>query len=249
MKEFYVYSFEDTVLTAGTPAPFEPISLRIDVESAFELYALVHVAGNDNIRFRLSDDTSGQNWQNTHVDLRCISGKGSSIAGMFLPHWLKKPYVFQPGCNILVELADNSGFTNNIRLSLLGSKLKGNNQDLVGRNWKDAKPFIYTTGRNSITASTTDNRGISFSEGYIFRIDTLMAVRTGGALVTIKDAMGTWMDKAVHIDNLFGSAQSPHHLHCPRYIQAGDTLELSTTDISGLTNVVELVFFGVRLKA
>lgn len=255
-REYYAYSFENTSISGGTGLAFTPTIVRMDMDADFEIWNRCHVATDDRIYVRMQDDSFGRYQQNLKVDLRGWSGKSSSVTGMlgtnsFLPFWLPFPYRLNAGSTVTLETSDfaNSG-TNSLRLTCNGCKLRRGSAPWE-RRWEEEVPFTYTTDvtLGAITANGTTVYTLSVNSDAHFRIDKLTATRTGGALITIKDGATDrqWMDKAVHIDNMFGSAQFPHVLPAPRFIYRGSVINIQVQDISGSGNTVQLTFHGTKL--
>jgi hypothetical protein len=257
-REFYAYSFENTALAAGTGGVFSDVVVHTDPDAEFEVLARIHKTTSSLIFTRSSDDSYGRYLQNIAVDLRCVSGRSLAVWNQdgihhmfdFRPFILSCPYKLAPGTTITTSYADNSGLANSIRETWLGAKLRGDQQTKApwDREWDDEVPFIYTTGPLTVAANGTLSFALNTGMDSNFLVEALTAARLGTCLITIKDGSTDkqWMDRAVHIDNLFGNAAYPHRLIANRFVTQGAAISITIQDISGSTNTVELCFHGTK---
>lgn len=265
-KEYFIYSVEDTSIASGTGTVFEDTIVRFDRDSNFEANKLIHVATDDRLYYRMMDNAYGRYYTNAKVDLRTISGKalsGITVNG-FTPCILPAPLLIKGGTNLTYSFADFSGSANSVRLSMHGGKVKkgfapwmGSRDELGNFKLDDAGnvvpfaarvPFFYTENF-TVAANSTSNINISINYDADFLVHRLTAFRTGTALISIQDGSvdRSWMDKPVHIDNLFGNAQFPNMLSAPRHIKYGSVINISIQDLSGSSNPMSLTFIGEKL--
>lgn len=255
-REYYSYSFENTALVAGSGNVFADTLVRLDPDADFEVMSRIHVATSDLIFLRFSDDSFGRYQQNNNIDLRMVSGRalplwaqtGTKYTMAFLPNVVTTPYLLSAGSVVTASFADASGLANSIRQTWHGAKIQDGKAPW-DRQWNQEVYFAYTTGPLTVAASGTTSFSLNINMDAHFLIEQLKAVRTGGALITIKDGSTDrqWMDRAVHIDNLFGNAIFPHKLLANRFVTRGSPISIGITDISGAANTIELVFVGTKL--
>lgn len=259
-KEYYIYSFEDLELTAGSGNTFEDVTVRMDSDADFEVMKRIHVATSNNIRTKYQDDSYGRQFQNASLDLRGVSGTKLETTGVvdigeslnnFMPYILPRPYLIRAGTTYTISYADASGATNSIRQSLHGAKLRMGEAPW-DRQWNAKPPYDYTTGQISIAAGGTASVQISIQIDAHFLVQKIVGVRNSQApsLVTIKTGGydKQWMDKAVHFDNLVGNAQFPNILPAPRLVEKGSTISLTIQNLSSLVaGTYEIIFSGLKL--
>lgn len=255
-QEYYSYSFEALTLPAGSPGTLTAIVTRLDTDADFIDYAHTHVATNQNIQCLMSDDAYGRFLQNTtNLDIRTCSapplagGQGGIMTNGIKPYYLPKPYYMVGGNTFTWQFADNANNgTNSIRLTMHGAKLRPGRAPWEVQQWAAEIPFFYVATA-AIGANATASFAINVGTDAHFVVEQLLATRDGAALVSIKDAGSDrqWMDKSVHIDNLFGNSQYPHELPAPRFIARGSVIAITVQDLSGATNNVRAVMVGRKL--
>lgn len=257
-REHYSYSFENTSLAAGAGTTFADTLVNLDSDADFEVMSRIHVATSDRIRCRFTDDSFGRYAQNVSTDLRLLSGRalplwaqtGTIYMMSFFPHILSTPYMLSAGCVVTTSFADASGLENSIRETWHGAKIQGRADEKApwDREWNQEVPFDYSTGLLSVTANGTRSYSLNIGMDAHFLVEQLVASRTGACLITIKDGSTDrqWMDRAAHIDNLFGSAIHPHVLLAKRFVTRGAPISIGITDLSGAANTVELGFVGTK---
>jgi hypothetical protein len=205
----------------------------------------------------LQDDAYGRQFQNTGMDLRAISGTILFASGVvdigihpnnFIPYIIPRPYLIRAGSTYTVAFSDFSGSSNSVRLTFHGAKLRVG-QAPWAQQWKAKVPYTYSTGSFVVGANQSASININIQIDSHFLVEKLMAVRSGPALVTLKESgIGRqWMNTPVHIDNLFGNSQFPNILPAPRIVARGSSLNITIQDISGSSNTIELLFDGLKL--
>ena len=255
-KEYYVNNIENTSLTGGIGVTFTDTTIRTDTDSDFEVIKRTHIASDNRIRVQFKDDAYGRNYQNSAVDIRTISGPpvANIAAGDpnptrgILPFVLPRPLMIKAGTTYTAAFSDASGFTNSIRMALHGAKLR------IGKApwdepWRARLAMDYTSGRVTIAANQTSSINIAVNVDAHFLVHKITAIRTGAALITAKDGASDrqWMNIATHIDNFAGNSQFPNILPAPRFVFKGSVINLTIQDISGASNVVEIVLHGEKL--
>lgn len=256
-KEYYVYNFSNTSLPASDGTSFTDVVVRLDSDADFEVMKRHHIATDSRIRVKFQDDAYGRQFQNTGVDLRGVSGTILYTTGVvdvgihpnnFIPYIIPKPYLLRAGSTYTVSFSDFSRSSNSVRLAFHGAKLRAG-QAPWAQQWKAKVPYTYSTGSFVVGANQTASININIQIDSHFLVMKLVAVRSGPALVTLKESGvdRIWMNTPTHIDNLFGNSQFPNILPAPRIIQRGSALNITVQDISGSTNTMELLFDGLKL--
>jgi hypothetical protein len=256
-KEYYIYTFDNTSLSAGNGNAFTDTVVRFDSDADFEVIKRHHIATDSRIRVKMQDDAYGRQFQNTGLDLRGISGTILFTTGVvdvgihpnnFMPYIIPRPYLIRAGSTYTVSFADFSGAANSVRLAFHGAKLRVGTAPWA-QQWKAKVPYTYSTGPITISANQSASVNINIQIDSHFLVEKLMAVRTGPALITLKESgIGRqWMNTSVHIDNLFGNSQYPNILPAPRIVARGSSLNITIQDISGASNQIELLFDGLKL--
>lgn len=256
-KEYYIYNFENTSLTLGTGVAFSDTTVRLDSDADFEIIKRSHIAINSRIRVRFQDDSYGRQFQNTSLDLRTISGTILFTSGVvdvgispnnFIPYILPRPYLIRAGTTYTTSFADFSGVTNSIRMAFQGAKLRSGDAPWA-QPWKAKPPYDYSTGSFTIATNQTASVNINIGIDAHFLVEKIMGVRSGPALVTIKDGSidRQWMNSAVHIDNLVGNSQFPNILPAPRLVQRGSSINMTVQNLHTGSNTIEIVLSGLKL--
>lgn len=259
-KEYYIYSFEDTSLAAGTGVAFEPVTVKMDSDADFEIKKRIHVATDNRIRVQYQDDSYGRQFQNLSMDIRGVSGTPLEASGVvdigmslnnFMPYILPRPYLIRAGTTYTASYADFSGAGNSIRESFHGAKIRQGKAPW-DQKWNAKPPYDYTTGSNVIAAGNTASLNISVGIDAHFLVQKIVGVRTSGApaLVTIRTGGNDrqWMDKPVLFDNLVGNAQFPNVLPAPRLVERGSTMSVTIQNLSNVfSGTYEIIFSGLKL--
>jgi hypothetical protein len=126
--------------------------------------------------------------------------------------------------------------------------------------WSRVKDFfVYSVELLPLNASATGAAGVTISNEADFLImagvrrvtssDNLTDVSFYPAVVTIRDSAGVEiMDKAVHIENLFGTAQLPAIWPYPKLIPAGRTLTTTVQSLDTANNRnVRISYLGFKV--
>lgn len=263
-KEYFIYSFEDTSLAAGTGVAFEDTTVKMDSDADFEIIKRHHVAIDNRIRVKYQDDSYGRQFQNASMDLRAISGATLEATGVvdigqnlnnFMPYILPRPYLVRAGTTYTASYSDFSGVLNSIRESFHGAKIRQGKAPW-DQPWAAKPPYDYTTSPNNtptvIAAGGTGIIQISIGIDAHFLVQKIVGSRTSGApaLVTIRTGGNDrqWMDKAVHFDNLVGNAQFPNILPAPRLCERGSTISITIQNLSAINSgTYEIVLSGLKL--
>lgn len=259
-KEYYVYSWEDTALAAGTGVAFEDVTVKMDSDADFEIMKRIHVAIDNRILVKYQDDSYGRQFQNAALDLRGVSGTKLETTGVvdvgislnnFIPYILPRPYLVRAGTTYTSSFADFSGAANSIRASFHGAKIRPGKAPW-DREWNAKPPYDYTTGQVTIAAGQTSFSQISVQIDAHFLVQKIVGTRTSQApaLVTIKTTGQDqqWMDKAVHFDNLVGNAQFPNILAAPRLVRRGSTISITIQNLSAVVSgTYEIILSGLKL--
>jgi hypothetical protein len=256
-KEYYIYNFENTSLSAGNGTAFQDTVVRFDSDADFEVIKRTHIATDSKIRVKFQDDSSGRQFQNTSLDLRAVSGTILFTTGVvdvgispnnFIPYILPRPYLIRAGTTYTVSFSDFSGNANSIRMSFHGAKLRVGNAPWA-QQWKAKLVYDYGTGPVVIAANQTAVVNINIQIDSHFLVEKIVGTRTGPALVSIKDGAidRQWMNSPVHIDNFAGNSQFPNILPAPRLVARGSTMNITIQNLMSQTNTVELIFSGLKL--
>lgn len=259
-KEYFIYSFEDLSLVAGSGVAFEDTVVKMDSDADFEIYKRSHVAIDNRIRVKYQDDSFGRQFQNTSMDLRAISGAVLEATGVvdigqslnnFMPYIIPRPYLIRAGTTYTASYADFSGVANSIRESFHGAKIRQGKAPW-DQEWESMPPYTYTTGSQVITAGNTASLSINIGIDAHFLVKKIVGVRTSQtpALVSVRTGGNdrTWMDKPVHFDNLVGNAQFPNVLPAPRLCERGSSIQVTIQNLSStLSGTYEIVFDGLKL--
>ena len=261
-KEYFVYSFEDMSLALGTGAVFEDVTVKMDSDADFEIMKRSHVATDDRIRVKYQDDSYGRQFQNASMDLRAVSGTVLKATGAFdvnlgqslnnfMPYILPRPYLIRAGTTYTSSYADFSSAANSIRESFHGAKIRQGKAPW-DQEWSAKPPYDYTTGSQVIAAGNTASLAINIGIDAHFLIQKIVGVRStlSPALVSIRTGGNdrTWMDKAVHFDNLVGNAQFPNILPAPRLAERGSSIQITVQNLSvTVAGTYEIVLSGLKL--
>jgi hypothetical protein len=259
-KEYFCYSFEDLSLTAGTGVTFEDVTVKMDSDADFEIIKRHHVSIDNRIRVKYQDDSYGRQFQNASMDLRAISGAVLEATGVvdigqslnnFMPYILPRPYLIRAGTTYTASYADASGVTNSVRETFHGAKIRQGKAPW-DQEWSAKPPYDYTTGSQVITAGNTASLSINIGIDAHFLVQKIVGVRTSlsPAVVSIRTGGNdrTWMDKAVHFDNLVGNAQFPNILPAPRLAERGSSIQITIQNLSAtVAGTYEIIFSGLKL--
>lgn len=255
-KEYYINNIENTALNAGTGVTFTDTTIRIDTDADFEIIKRTHVATDNRIMAQFKDDAYGRNYQNSALDLRSISGAPVSNisaddpnqARGILPFVLPRPILLKAGSTYTSSLADSSGAANSLRLALHGAKIR-NGKAPWDESWRARPAMDYTTTRVTIAANQTASINIGINVDAHFLVHKITAIRTGAALITVKDGASDrqWMNVATHIDNFAGNAQFPNILAAPRFVFKGTVINFTVQDLTGAANTVQITLHGEKL--
>lgn len=263
-KEYFCYSFENTALVLGTGVIFADTTVKMDSDADFEIIKRSHVAADNRIRVRYQDDSFGRQFQNASMDLRAVSGAVLEASGVvdigqslnnFMPYILPRPYLIRAGTTYTASYSDfsSSAFlsTNSIRETFHGAKIRQGKAPW-DQEWTAKPPYDYTTGSTVVTAGNTASLSINIGIDAHFLVQKIVGTRTSQspALVTIRTGGNdrTWMDKAVHFDNLVGSAQFPNILPAPRLCERGSTVQITIQNLSStVSGTYEIVLSGLKL--
>lgn len=254
-KEYFINTIQNTSIAAGSGATFAETDLRLDSDVNFEAIKFSHVATDSRILVRFKDDAFGRNYQNAALDLRTISGGPVSDIEFnsanqnpgFMPFVLPAPMLLRAATTFTLDMADNSGQANSLRLSMHGAKIRPGKAP-----WKEpwrATPVFFYTANVTIAANETASVNIPINIDSHFIVKKITGIRTGAALVTVKDGATDrqWQDRAVHIDNFMGNGHFPNMLPAPRFIYKGSVLNLTIQDLSGASNTIRIVLSGEKL--
>lgn len=259
-KEYFVYSFENTALTAGTGVAFQDTTVKMDSDADFEIIKRHHVAINNKIRVKYQDDSYGRQFQNLSMDLRGISGAVLEATGVvdigeslnnFMPYILPRPYLIRAGTTYTSSYSDFSTIANSIRESFHGAKIRQGKAPW-DQEWSAKPPYDYTTGSQVVSAGNTASLAINIGIDAHFLVQKIVGTRTSQtpALVSIRTGGNdrTWMDKAVHFDNLVGNAQFPNILPAPRLAERGSSIQITVQNLSAtLAGTYEIILSGLKL--
>jgi hypothetical protein len=263
-KEYFCYSFENLALVLGTGVVFADTTVKMDSDSDFEIIKRHHVAADNRIRVKYQDDSYGRQFQNASMDLRGISGAVLEASGVvdigeslnnFCPYILPRPYLIRAGTTYTASYSDfsNSVFltTNNIRETFHGAKIRQGKAPW-DQEWSAKPPYDYTTGSTVIAAGNTASLSINIGIDAHMLVQKIVGTRTSQspALVTIRTGGNdrTWMDKAVHFDNLVGNAQFPNILPAPRLCERGSTVLITIQNLSAtVSGTYEIILSGLKL--
>lgn len=256
-KEYYIYNFDNLNLTGGNGSVFTDVVTRFDSDADFEVIKRHHIATDSRIMVKFQDDAYGRQFQNSALDLRGISGTILFASGIvdigihpnnFIPYILPRPYLIRAGATYTVSFSDFSGSSNSVRLAFHGAKLRVGMAPWA-QQWKAKPPYTYTTGLISIAGNQSASVNINIQIDSHFLVEKLIAVRTGPALITLKESgIGRqWMNVPTHIDNIFGNSQYPNILPAPRLVQRGSSLNITIQNLMSGTNEITLMFDGLKL--
>lgn len=258
-KEYYIYISEFLPLSAGTAnalptaLAFSSNTVKIDSDSDFEMRAISFTATDPRIYLKSKDAGSGRFMQKDVVDLRLMGGRSNgslTTNGVsFLPFKMSGSYIINGKADFTVECADFSGSSNTIRLAFHGSKLRSGEPPWNKKKYRASMGFTYPV-IVSLAANATVITSITTDTDSDFIMEKLGARRTGAATVEIKDGRDRrWSNNPVHIDNMFGceAFQNSISHYQGRFIEAGDSISLQVTDLSGSANVVAFALHGKKL--
>jgi len=105
-----------------------------------------------------------------------------------------------------------------------------------------------------VVADATSPTVIEISAGHMYVIETLTAKSTGAFLCLIRDSASSiaLMNKAIHSENLFGTAQRPGFMSLYDWgVQPHSgkrTFEFEITDLTGATNTIYFEMRGHRRR-
>lgn len=126
--------------------------------------------------------------------------------------------------------------------------------------WGETKDFfVYGTDFLPLTASATLAQDIPIQADShymimagvrtVFQTDNTTIVANPAILVRIFDTGSgrQVQNRAVHIDNWFGTGQLPAYWPYPKIIKASSTLRVELTDLSGVDRNVRVEFLGFKI--
>lgn len=241
-KEFFAYGLLRT-LAAGTGAVYTDNPIRIDSDADFEFQKTCYHATNGNIRVRYRDDSSGRYLIKTSANLRTIGG---NFAGT--PFIWPRPYVISAGTTLTIELADNSGIPNTLRLAFHGAKIRPGTAPWE-RRFRGLVPFVYSTGADIIPANAAITLRIEVDNDAHFLVQKLTGFKSGSCTVSFREGARDrdWQNQAVHFDALIGNGQFPNVMFANRFIYRGSVITIDAQDLSGFNNDIEINLVGVKL--
>jgi len=239
-KEYYIYGFNKT-LSGGSGSVFESYSLRVDSDADFEWHKTCYQATGGNILAKIQDDSIGRYLFKTTADLRAIAG--NSIQTPFI--W-PRPYVVSAGTTLTWELSDATGVSNTVRMAMHGAKIRPG-ENPMQRHYRALVPFVYGTGRQTITANTTASLRIDIDRDSYFMVQKITGWWNKDCLVFLKEGDRTWMNTAIHIANLVGTGQYPNVMYANRFVWRGSIIAIQVQDISGEDSQMEINLIGVKL--
>lgn len=259
-KEYYMYSFDNPVLTPGTGQVFDDVTVKMDSDADFEIMKRIHVATDNRIRVKYQDDSYGRQFQNLSMDLRGISGAVLQATGVvdigqslnnFIPYILPRPYLVRAGTTYTSSYADFSNAPNGIRETFHGAKIRQGRAPW-DQNWAAKPPYDYTTGSFTLSPGNTIIVQTPIGIDAHFLVQKIVGVRTSGApaLVTVRTGGNDrqWMNSAVAFDNLVGNAQFPNVLPAPRLCERGSTISFTIQNLSSVfSGTYEIILSGMKL--
>lgn len=264
-KEFFIYTFNGLPLATGTAnanpsaLSFAEVAQRIDSDSDFEIIRRVHKAGDtgtadDRVYVKLMDTNAGRYIIRDATPLAAISG-AAFTTGMatgtrgFASYVLPRPYQAAAATSLVVQWADFSGTSRNVRLSLQGNKIRQGTAPWEAKKYSAQIPMTYTLNIESLAANNSTTAVVPIDVDSDFMVQKITGIYTGAASLILADGGRErwWMDKAVYIDTLVGNGQFPFILTSPRFIYRGSQISVSLSDLSGATNTIRIVFEGVKM--
>lgn len=264
-KEFFIYTFNGLPLATGTAnanpsaLSFTEVVQRIDNDSDFEVIRSVHKAGDtgtadDRVYIKIFDTNAGRYLMRDATPLAAVSGSALTT-GMatgtrgFASHIWAKPYQAAGATSLVIQWADFSGTSRNVRLSLQGNKVRQGTAPWEARKYQAQIPMTYVVNIEALAANASTTAAVSIDVDSDFMVQKITGIFTGAASLVLADGGRErwWMDKAVYIDTIVGNGQFPFVMTSPRFIYRGSPLSVNISDLSGATNTIRLVFHGVKL--
>ncbi len=253
-EEYFVYDVT-AALVAGTGVSFTEIPIKILTDSNFKLIKLTFTATSDKIKLKMRDSASGRYLFKDAIDIKSIAGRNTLAMGCsnsFIPFILPKPFVLPAGGILTVEASDFSAATNTMRLALHGTKIHQGRAPW-DRRWSAITPAIYgfTGGVVTVGASSTATGKAEIDIDSHFLVQKITGIRSGEATVLLKEngRDREWSSTAIHVDNLLGNGAFPNILPNggDRFLPRGSVLTANLTDLSGISNPIEVNLVGVKL--
>ncbi len=264
-KEFFIYTFNGLPLATGTAnanpsaLSFAEVTQRIDSDSDFEIIRAVHKAGDtgtadDRVYIKLMDTNAGRYIMRDATPLAAVSGTAFTT-GMatgtrgFASYVWPKVYQAAAGTSLVVQWADFSGTSRNVRYSLQGNKIRQGTAPWEVRKYQAQIPMTYVANIEALAANASTTVAVPIDVDSDFMVQKITGIQTGAASLILADGGRDrwWMDKAVYIDTLVGNGQFPFILTSPRFIYRGSQISVNLSDLSGATNTIRLVFHGVKM--
>jgi len=256
-REYYIQEASKTLTASATGTSLETHTLKIDRDSDFEIVRTTYAATNDRIKVKMRDDVLGLYLLKDAADIKAIAGRNTLDIGLsnsFLPfNWPQPHHIVRAGATLTLEMADYSNVSNAVRLALHGSKIKQGQPPWAEwvTNPKRMRPMIYSFsgGAKTVTANGTATALIEADIDSHFLVQKITGIRTGGATISVNEGASgrEWSNQAMHLDNLVGNGSFPNILPAYRFITKGSTLTINLTDLSGASNVIDVVLIGVKL--
>ncbi len=253
-EEYFIYDVTQA-LVAGTGVAFTEIPIKILTDSNFKLIKTTFVSTSDKIKLKMRDSASGRYLFKDAIDIKSFAGRNTLAMGAsnsFIPFILPKPFVLPAGGILTVEASDFSVATNTMRLALHGTKIHQGRAPW-DRRWSEIRPAIYgfTGGAVTVGASSTALGRIEIDIDSHFLVQKITGIRSGEATVLLKESARDreWSSAAIHIDNVIGNGSFPNILPNggDRFLPRGSVLVANLTDLSGISNIIEINLIGVKL--
>jgi hypothetical protein len=275
-KEFFIYTANFTgtqALPAGTldGAPgvqaFQAFDIKIDSDADFEFLKSVYTFTSPKVYVRYEDQTQGRRLHRGTLDLRMVAGGGVSLGAAatfestaFLPFIWPQAHLIPAASVFEVNGADFSGFTNTVRLSFHGNKVRPGYSP-----WEydpDGRPKVYTrrlpytyalpadANVAALAASATIQASAPIDMEADFLATHVTAQAQGAYTILLEDAAGRerrWSDTPVHISNFAGNGFVPMRLPSPRFFYRGGSILATVSDLSAATNRWRVFIHGVKL--
>jgi hypothetical protein len=225
---------------------YTSFSVKIGSAERFELLRTIYNATSDQINIKMMNATSGREIIQAS-DIRAASSKAYSgmTANCFLPYNFPVPYVLPSSTELVLEAADKSGSSNNLRFAIHGNRLYEGEAPYEKRTKRELINFEISSGTLAAYGTITKTLALDASAGLL--ISKLTGVATGAGTVFIQQGKEPWSSRDVHFNNMVGNSQYGHHLTSRKWLPEKTLLSIRFTDLSGSTNAMSITFHGEKV--
>jgi hypothetical protein len=238
----FAYWHYSTPRTAFTALQARDLTINVLPDSYMVVKKLVAVS-TGSFTVQMYDGSTGRLLQAFPVNNVNVFGT------IQLPNLLIDPFVLPPSASLVLKVVDTSGGANTIQISLVGYRHYDLSRPPVfGNLGRPLKWFQYVIN-STLGANGSATPSFKVDADADFLVRKVVANSTGIFMAQISDASSgdQWFDLQQSNANLFGTAQYPNILAKPRLVKANSSINFELTDLTGLSNVTQLVVEGAKV--